>query len=308
MIEILPTAGRLGADVLGADLREPLEAATILQLVDAIVALKVLRIRKQDLTHGDYARFGSHFGQPTFFAALSDRDSGYPQLIHITNSPAIPKFQRDGAAFWHTDGTYDKVPVSTTMLHALEAPDEGGETLFADLAAAYAELPCDMRERIEGLQVLHRMSGGKRFADEKQVSEEGVAFGQTMVDDRGVQVTRHPLVLTHPLSGRKALCGIGGTSFGVDGLSAEEGEALLTKLKRFATQDRFCTAIKAHTGDILMWDCLSTIHRAVPIEYSNELRHRRILLRLSVTGLAEPYRHLPAPFVEDAIGATGAAA
>ena len=297
MFEIRPTAGLFGADVIGADLNQPLDAEAAKMLVDAIVQHHVLRIRQQNLSDAAYAALGPIFGDPIRFVVANDRDTQFPELIRIANSPTMPEFQRDGAAFWHTDGTYEQLPVTTTMLYAMEAPHEGGETLFADLSAAYEALPVTMRERIERLQVTHRMSGGKRFAYEKQISEEGIAYGKSMAaQGRGAEVVTHPLVLRHPITGRKALYGIAGTSFGIAGMSDADGEALLTELKTHATQDRFRIALKAQTGDLLMWDCLSTIHSAVPIEYSDEPGHRRILRRLSVTGMPQPYRDLTAPF------------
>lgn len=306
-IEALP--GRFGADVLGADFSRPLTADQVRQLADAIFEHRVLRFRDQrHLSREEYARLGAAMGDPIRFPHIDHRHDDFPELIRVGNAADTPLYQRDGAAFWHTDGTYDLVPVTITMLHALEAPDDGGETRFADLVAAYEALPQAIRDRLDGRKALHRMSGGKRFDYEKQVTEEGIAYGATMDDKRGRQVTAHPIVLRHPVTGRKSLYGIAGTSFGIEGMSPEDGEALLTELKRHATEERFRTEVKAHAGDILMWDCLSSIHSAVPIEYSDAPGRRRVLLRLSVTGLPEPYRHLPPPFVaEDAVPAAAVA-
>jgi len=302
-IEALP--GGFGADVVNADLAQRLTDDQVGQLADAIYRHRFLRIRGQDhLSRADYARLGAQMGDPIRFPHPDHRHDDFPELIRIGNAASTPAPLRDGAAFWHTDGTYDIIPVSITMLHALEAPDDGGETLFADLVAAYDALPGATRERLDGLRVLHRMSGGKRFGYEKQVTQDSFAYAATMDDARGQQITAHPLVLTHPVTGRRALYGIAGTSFGIEGMAAADGEALLTELKTHATQDRFRTQVKAGTGDILLWDCLSSIHSAVPIGYSDEPGHRRILLRLSVTGLPLPYRHLPAPFAtRDAVPA-----
>lgn len=287
-----------GADVTGVDLRD-LSAPDGKALVDALAEHHVLRIRGQDLTKGEYDRFGRLFGAPIDFFFTKDLDPDYPALITISNSPEHDMGRRDGASFWHTDGSYEYVPAFTTMLYAIEAPLEGGETRFTDLTAAYEALPDALRKRVDTLDALHMLVGGKRGPDETPIKLDPDAAdrdGGVRARKRAAERPRHPLVITHPISGRRSLYAVAGTPYGVEGLEPEEGEALLDALKNHAVSPCFNIAFKAEVGDVLIWDNLATLHRATPIEYSAAEGKRRRLLRISTQGLPPAYGDRPPLF------------
>lgn len=273
--------GPFGAFVDGLDLREPLTTSAMRQLTDGLYENRILVVRGQDgLGSSDYLRFGQLWGEPIKFFRPDHRNQAFPELIVIHNSPDTPEQQRDGAMQWHADSSYEQVPASVTMLLAIEAPRVGNETLFADMAAAWDALPAAMQARLENLQVLHQVSGGK--------NEKTFLPGEK----RGRNASPHtlpdviqPLVLAHPATGRKALYAISGSSCGIVGMDEDEAIRLLIDLKKHVTQPQFVQRAKAESGSIVIWDNFSVMHSATPTEYSNEEGKRRLLHRISTRGL-----------------------
>jgi taurine dioxygenase len=287
-----------GADVEDIDTRN-LSAQDQHALVEALAEHHVLRIRGQTLDKAEYTAFGRYFGAPIDFFFTKDLDPDYPALITISNSPDHDMGRRDGASFWHTDGSYEYVPAYSTMLYAIEAPEVGGETRFTDLTAAYEALPDALREKVDTLKAKHMLVGGKRGADETPIrldpDEEGRDQG-VRAKKRATERPVHPLAITHPISGRRNLYGVGGTPYGIEGMDDEEAERLLEEIKTHAVAPRFNTEIKAEAGDILIWDNLATLHRATPIEYSAEDGKRRRMLRISTQGLPPTHADRPPLF------------
>jgi taurine dioxygenase len=284
--------GAFGVEVTDLDFASDLTPETARAVVDAVVENHVAVFRGQHLDKADYDRFGRLFGDPIDFFFTPDLDPEFPALIRISNSPDLDPGRRDGASFWHTDGSYEHFPASFTMLYGLEAPDKGGETLFADLTAAYEALPEATKARIEGLQLKHMLVGGKRGPDETPLKldpDEPGRDGGVRARKRAAEQPLHPVVLTHPVTGRRSLYAIAGTPFGIEGMGDEEAQALLDELKAHATQERFIIRVKAGVGDILIWDNQCTVHRATPLEYSAEPGKRRALLRISTNGLPPSY-------------------
>ncbi len=284
--------GSFGAEITGVDLSGALDSATMKAIVDAVAQNGVAVFRGQHLDKAAYNRFGQLWGAPIDFFFTPDIDAEYPALIRISNSPDLDPGRRDGAAFWHTDGSYEYVPASFTMLLALEAPNVGGETRFADLAGAYDALPAEKKAQIDGLMVRHMLVGGKRGADETPVkldADDKTRDGGIRARKRAAEKPEHPLVLTHPITGRRSLYAISGTPIGIVGMNDEEALVLLDELKQHALKPQFRIEAKARRGDILIWDNLSTLHSATPLEYSHEDGKRRVLLRISTVGLPPMY-------------------
>ncbi|MGE0742527.1 MAG: TauD/TfdA dioxygenase family protein [Hyphomonadaceae bacterium] len=293
--------GSFGAEITDIDLSAPLDAAMMKEIVDVVAKHRVAVFRDQHLDKAAYDRFGRLWGNPIDFFFTPDIDPDFPALIRISNSPDLDPGRRDGAAFWHTDGSYEYLPASFTMLLAVEAPDAGGETRFADLVGAYDALPAETKARIDGLTVRHMLVGGKRGEDEAPVkldADDKNRDGGIRARKRASEQPEHPLVLTHPITGRKSLYAISGTPIGVLGMSDDEGLALLDELKRHALQPQFRIEAKACTGDVLIWDNFATVHAATPLEYSHEDGKRRVLLRISTNGLPPMYSHLTPAFVK----------
>jgi len=208
----------------------------------------------------------------------SHRRDVHPEMIRITNSAATPARYRDGAKHWHCDSTYEEVPASVTMLYGVEAPSEGGETLLASTSLAYDALDPAMKARIEGLTGLHCLGGSPELPGEKIpfIPEETARHG----------ILKHPLVMRHPVTGRKSIF-TSGTAFGAEGLEKDEGRALIDTLRRHITGPDFTTSYKIEAGDIFLWDNFQTLHSATAIEYSDEDGKRRLLYRISTKGLPD---------------------
>ncbi|AEG51255.1 Taurine catabolism dioxygenase TauD/TfdA [Sphingobium chlorophenolicum L-1] len=268
--------GPFGAIVEGIDLSVPQSDDILRGLIAALHEHQILAIRGQKLTDADYVAFGRQWGRPLMFHLQSHRKDEFPEMIRITNAAATPERYRDGAKFWHQDSSYEAVPASVTMLYGAETPEEGGETLIASTALAYDTLDDAMKARIDGLVGLHCLGGSPALPGEK------IPFIPENTARHGI--VSHPLVMRHPVTGRKALY-LSGSAFGAEGLEIDEGRALINALRTHCTQPQFVTRYKVETGDIFLWDNFQVLHSATPIEYSDEPGKRRLLFRISTKGV-----------------------
>ncbi|MBV1688915.1 TauD/TfdA family dioxygenase [Novosphingobium sp. G106] len=274
-MEIRRLQGPFGAVASDADIGKA-DDKTISRLVEALYDNQILVISGQSLSDAEYVRFGNHWGQPLEFFAASRRRNDFPELIKQDNAADTPANVRDGAGHWHSDGTYEEVPASVTMLYGKEAPDKGGETLITSTVLAYEALPDTMKSRIENLVGLHCLSGAPPL--------EGETFAYIPEEIARLGVHQHPFVMRHPVNGAKALF-LSGSAFGIQGMDKSEARALIAELRAHATRPEFRIAYKVMPGDLFLWDNFSTMHRATPIEYSDEPGKRRLLYRISTRGM-----------------------
>jgi taurine dioxygenase len=180
----------------------------------------------------------------------------------------------DGEAVWHADMTYVDVPPKAAMLHALEVPPPtaGGNTYFANMFAAYAALPEDLKNAVEGKVAVHDASTNSAGMLRKGYSR--------VTDVRETVGAHHPLVRTDPATGRKALFLGRRPSAYVLGLALDDSEALLDALWAHATQPRFALCHQWKVGDLLMWNNLSVLHRRDPFDPTT----RRVMHRSQIKG------------------------
>ena len=283
----------LGADVRGVDLSGSLDAALMKDLADALYEYRVLIIRNQSLNQNAYLTFGRWWGTPIPHVLDHMRMPGYPELLAVGNTEEKDRKPeiRNGAALWHTDQSYEAIPASATMLYSILAPRIGGQTRFVNMVAAYDALDEDTKTQIEDLEVAHLYGAGRLLDDE-------VMANPLKTDDQvsRIPTCHHPLVLRHPVTGRKALYATGQSSFAIRGMKDAEAVELLWRLKMHAIQDRFVYAHRYEVGDITIFDTLSTMHAATPIDVADpaEEETRRLLWRISVRGLPKVYQHLAA--------------
>lgn len=269
---IRPMDGPFGALVEKVDLATDQSDQTLRALIGALHEHQILAIRGQKLTERQYVEFGHQWGKPLAFFIADHTRVDWPEMIRITNAASTPLRSRDGAMHWHSDSSYEEVPASVTMLYGVEVPAAGGETLIASSVLAYDALDDSMKLRLDGLTGLHCLGGSPELPGEK------IPFVPESTAAAGIQ--KHPLVICHPVTGRKALF-TSGTAFGVEGLDREEGRALIAQLRAQVTQPQFVTQYKVEAGDILLWDNFQVMHSATPIEYSDEPGRRRLLYRIS---------------------------
>jgi len=281
MLEVRPPKGSFGAEVVGVDLARDSDNATLRALLAALYEHRYVVIRDQRLGKVAYLDFGRRCGRPIPHVLDHLRMPDFPEMMVIGNTEK--HFEnatvRNGAAFWHTDQSYEAEPASATMLDAVKAPGRGGQTLLADCQRAYDALPVAMKQRIEGLHAWHfygAASGRGR---------EHVASPLMNAEQTGrVPPVRHLIARPHPVTGAKALYAVAGTAYGVDGLSDAEGEALLAELKQHTLSPSFQAEHFYRVGDVAICDTNATLHSGVPIDLPDGPGSERHLWRISVRG------------------------
>ncbi len=244
-----------GAEALGVDLSRAIPADMQAALYRAFTENGVLVIRDQRLTPQQMLtaveRFGSVFQQHNTRFAIPE----CPRIHYISNQDSFA----DGTRYipgegWHTDHSNDARPPKATVLHAVTLPDRGGDTQFANMAAAYAALPAAMRDRIDGLMAIHVYQSSHSARKLMSLSEEN--------KERVPNAVLHPLVRTHPENGRKSIYINPIRIEGIVGLAHAEALPLLDQLLEHATREAFQYRHEWRGGDLVMWDNRCLLHKA----------------------------------------------
>ncbi|MDE0942191.1 MAG: TauD/TfdA family dioxygenase [Alphaproteobacteria bacterium] len=281
MIEIKPLDAPFGCAVYGLDLATGVDADTCRQLHEALYQHRVMVIKDQTCDEVAFLAFGRQWGAPIPHVIDSSRMAGFPDMMEVGNTTARAKdddLKRNSAAFWHTDQSYDANPATATMLYARTIPDTGGETRVIDMKAAYDGLDRGTKSRIDKLNAMH-LYGATSGKDGEAPT---AALNTAQADE--VPPTPHPLVRAHSVTGERALYGVAGTAFGIEGMATDEGEALIAELKAHCLQDKYIYEHKYIVGDIALWDTQMTLHSAKPIGAPNGPGTERLLWRISVRG------------------------
>ncbi len=286
MLKVNQLDAAFGAEVLEIDLKSNMGKTLMLELTSLLYKHRLLVIRGQEMKPAEYVEFGRHWGIPHPHELDHARMPGFPELLELGNVTKLAKEDafRNGAVLWHTDQSYEEEPATATMLYSILAPEAGGETQLSDQVAAYAALDKDLKTKIDNMTVLHQYGAGPIKEGEQAASPI-----QTVEQRERLPVVRHPLVRRHPITGHRALYGVSGTSFGIEGLCPKEGADLLPCLKEHALKEKFVYRHKYRVGDVAIWDTLSTMHSATPIDYATGISDRRLLHRISVKGLPGVY-------------------
>jgi taurine dioxygenase len=270
----------LGAEVAGVDLSKPLPQADIDAIGAAWRERLVVVFHGQNLSDPQLIAFSRNFGEldppgPNPYGEPFNK--AHPELNVISNVIENGKpvgNLGDGEAVWHADMTYVEVPPKAALLHALEVPppEAGGNTYFADMFAAYATLPAELKQAVAGKTAVHDASRNSAGMLRKGY--------QDVTDVRQTVGAHHPLVRTDPKTGRKALFLGRRPNAYVPGLGVAESEVLLDALWAHATQPRFTMCHRWQVGDLLMWNNLSVLHRRDPFDPKS----RRIMHRSQIKG------------------------
>lgn len=279
-----PLAGPFGARIDGVRIDAGLGDAAIARLVELTIEHRFIIIPGQSLSHDDYVAFAKRWGDPVILIGRNSRLESHPEMIRQSNSEATLDYVRNVANHWHCDSSYEEKVATFTMLYGVESPARDGETRFADLVAAYEALPAQRRAELERLTVRHATSAATPLPDET-IADRSKRPAEISRNIVVLDPVEHPLVNSHPVTSRKALYGLGGSCYGIAGMSEEAGAEMLLDLRRYATQPRFCASAKLMPGDVMVWDNFSVMHRATPIEYSDEPGRRRLNYRISLKGV-----------------------
>ncbi|MFL9923967.1 TauD/TfdA family dioxygenase [Herbaspirillum lusitanum] len=212
-------------------------------------------LRGQKLSPEQLVNFARQFGEPEGHTIKEHTMAGYPEIYLLSNRVVDGKpigSHNDGVG-WHTDYSYKEKPVMCTMLYSVAVPEEGADTLLADMCAAYDTLPEERRRQLDPLVVHHsyqyfmatRQYGRRELSEQMKTENPDVL---------------HPLIRTHPANGRKALWPSTGTVRGILGMPEAEAMALVNELVEYGTQERFVYRHKWQVGDVLVWDNRCTLH------------------------------------------------
>jgi alpha-ketoglutarate-dependent taurine dioxygenase len=280
-ITVTPTGAALGAEVDGIDLRR-ITDAEFAAVYRAWLDHSVLLFRGQTLDDDDLIAFSRRFGELDF-APIQENGQrfveGHPEIYVVSNvienGVAIGSLGA-GEAVWHTDMSYLDDPPKASMLYAIEIPPAGGNTGFTSMYRAYEALPETLKRRLERRRVKH---------DGTYNSGGYVREGVTPTDDpREAPGTYHPIVCTHPETGRKCLYLGRRRNAYIEGLDLAESEALLDEVWRYATRDELTWYNTWRVGDVVLWDNRCTMHRRDPFDAAS----RRIMHRTQMKGEARP--------------------
>ena len=265
-----------GAEIAGIDLSEPISRETADAIIRAMEEFHVGAFRDQKLTKDQQYDFTLNFGEIEGHVGRKADGTQYPIVHTVTNlddktgKPTVAP-HTNGNYSWHTDKSYHAVPSLLTMLHAIEIPPDGGDTLFASMVLAYDALSDAEKKSLEGLRCTHSWEASRRNTGNKPATE---------VQKRERPPVSHPLVRTHA-SGRKSLY-LGMHIDCIEGMDYDEGRALLADLLERATAEQFVYRHQWHVGDLTLWDNRVLLHRAD--RNYDMAAHPRILHRTVVVG------------------------
>jgi len=271
-MNITPLTGGLGAEITGADIRNADDFPTIRE---AFIDHSVIVIRDQTIAPDDHLAFARRWGEINvnrFFKALDT----HPEIALVVKEPDQKTAIGEK---WHTDHAYDLEPALGSILHAIETPPFGGDTVFISMAAAYEALSDRMKQMLSGL---HAWNSSRHVFGAKRQDSETSKTGRIGNADAANQDALHPVVITHPLSGRKGLYVNPEFTTQIDGLSKSESDAILAMLYTHCQQPEFQCRIRWQAGDVTMWDNRATWHKAIN-DYHG---HPRYMHRVTVEGCA----------------------
>jgi taurine dioxygenase len=268
-IVVAPLTTVLGAEVTGVDLSAPLDERTIKAIREALLQHKVLLFRKQSLDPTSQARLASRFGELTPAHPVEPSVEGHPEILSLDSD--------DGARadVWHSDLTFQECPPLGAMLHAVVVPEVGGDTIWADMAAAYDALSPALQTFLAGLTALHSATkaGGYFAARDNNGGDKAAATA-------AAEPAHHPIVRAHPETARPSIFVNPLFTMKIDGLRRAESDALLGLLYEVATRPEFQMRWHWSAGDVAFWDNRCTMHYAL-LDYGKE---RRRMERVALEG------------------------
>jgi alpha-ketoglutarate-dependent taurine dioxygenase len=277
---VRPLAPGIGAEIGGLDLGGPLDDETMARVrrvwLDHVIAL----FPGQELNVERQIAFSRRIGELELINMSSLQLPGRPEIYQVTNldidgnvmPPEHPIMQtnRDNQR-WHSDSSFKRVPATASLLYAYVVPEAGGETAFANMAAAYDALDAAVKRRIDGLIAVHDFYWSRREIERDAFTE---------AERQALPPVRHPVARVHPETGCKAIY-VGSHTESIEGMDWEEGRALIDSLIAHATRPEFTYTHKWRPGDLIIWDNRAALHRGLPFDAKQQ---KRRLHRTTVAG------------------------
>jgi taurine dioxygenase len=268
-VEVRPIAGALGAEIHGVDIAQPLDAAVVAELRQAFLDHLVIFFRNQTLTPRAQLAFAQRLGEPMEYPQLK----GLPECPLITPVIKLEHERVNFGGVWHSDTAYLERPPMGSMLYALEIPPYGGDTLFANQYLAYETLSGGLKKTLAGLVGINTSTK----ADASKTREDRLREAGA---EMKVLVGEHPVVRTHPETGRKALYVNVGHTTGFKGWTEDESRPLLDHLFAHQVSPEFTCRFRWEPGSLAFWDNRCAQHNPVN-DYHG---FRRVMHRVTLAG------------------------
>lgn len=272
---VLPISGALGAEIGNVDLSRPLSEEQIAGIRAALLEHLVIFFRDQDITPADHFRFASYFSEPEDYPMIR----GLPEFPKIVPVVKLPHERVNFGGLWHSDTAYTDIPPMGAVLVARELPPFGGDTLFANMYLAYETLSDGMKRVLSGLKAVNSSAKAEVTAtrEDRLVTDAKLSPGDELI---GI----HPVVRTHPETGRKLLYVNYGHTVRFEDMSDAESKPLLDYLFAHLCRPEFTCRFRWEPGSIAFWD-----NRAVQHNPINDYHgHKRVMHRISLRG-SQPY-------------------
>ena len=276
MISLKPmTTTRFVAQVTDVDLSKPVSGATVAALRKAINEHSILVFRGQTIDNDQHIAFSRNFGDLEIHTVTQYLLPDYPEIIALANRGENGTTPIDnGGAYWHTDISYKAKPPMGSLLYSLEVPPEGGDTLFADMYAAYDALSDEKKNRIDGLQAVHGYEA--RFSEMGEGGKRPKLSAEQLAE---VPEVVHPVVRTNPETGRKALYVNEGFTLSIEGMPMDESRTLLDELVAHSMKPDFVYDHRWRVGDLVFWDNRAVMHCATDYDTSYARRMHRTTIQ-----------------------------
>jgi taurine dioxygenase len=270
-VQFLPLSAAVGAEARGVDLSRPLASQLVAQLRQAWLDAGVLVFHDQSLTSAAFLAVARAFGEVSDYPFLRGLP-GHPQITEVV------KLEHETVNFggvWHSDTTYLPRPPMATLLLARETPPAGGDTLFASQAAAHEALRDELKERLEGMRAVN--SSAK--AEVSRTREDRLRDAARADGEQSFEAT-HPVVRTHPETGRRAVYVNPAHTVRFDGMSEAESAPLLAELHAHQVRPEFTCHVRWRPGTLAIWDNRQVLH----FPLNDYHGHRRVMHRIILAG------------------------
>lgn len=292
-IAVTPVTGAIGADIEGLDASQAQSPAVVAELRRALSRFSVLFLRDQSLDDTSFLRFAEHFGEIGHSPLLAAKPTAADRIGRMEREADVPPDTRNNGDRWHMDRAQEDMPPKGFLLYCREAPDYGGDTLFASLPQAFDGLPADLQARCIGLTGVHTMSG--------VLDIDGTGTDRQSIDGKMRRAPwvapehhdyiraegEHPLVCAHPETGRPYLFVSGAYLKRIKELDGPEGLDLIDRLNRHAIRPEFTCRFRWQRGSIAILDNRVTQHYAVN-DYAGFARR---MMRVELAGDCKPARY-----------------
>jgi len=276
LIDIRPLTPKLGAEVIGVDLANEIDPPLFRGVYDAFLRHQVLLFNTGELSPARQVAFARHFGEVQVHVMNQYHADGFPELYRLSNldehGRPNGRHPDKGTLAWHTDGSWKPITGQATIIYGEVVPDLGGETHFCDMYGGYERLDSTWKARIANLRAVHNLD----FSRTRRHGEDPMTEAQK----RATPPVDHPIVRTHPETGRKCIF-LGDHAEYVLGMPYDEGRALIEELNQLAVHDDLTYEHRWQPGQLIAWDNRCLVHRATDYDPATQ---RRVVRRCTILG------------------------